>query len=291
MSVSREFNQALLAWQFLTRVPLPAALAARIDAEVIEAARAADAGAGGTSGLPAVSVRYFATVGLVIGAFAALVWSLAALIWPAAVAIVIAVGATVWLTGAFHEDGLADTCDALIGHVSRARAFAIMRDSRIGTYGACGLWVVLTGRVVLLSALPASLVPWAFIIGQGASRAAAMTMMYRLPYVADPESSKLVSRMAPCRASDIAIGWVSVGLVVMLSVIVTRFADSGVSGSTAFAAWLLALLAVGLGLWGLSRWFLARLGGYSGDCLGATQQVTELLCLAGLLAVAGGAAP
>ena len=271
MSASREVNQALLAWQFLTRVPLPSALAARIDALAAEA------------GPPVVSVRYFATIGLVIGLFATVVWCVAALIWPPLVAVVIAVGVTIWLTGAFHEDGLADTCDGLIGHVSRVRAFAIMRDSRIGTYGACGLWVVLTGRVVLLASLPVALLPWAFIVGQGISRAASMSMMVHLPYVADPESSKLVSRMAPAGGTDLAVGWASVGAAIMIATIATTIG----SGTSFVAAWSVAVLAVLAGLWGLSRWFTTRIGGYSGDCLGATQQVTELLCLAGLVAVAG----
>ena len=258
MSPGTEFRQFLLAWQFLTRVPLPAPLAARIDAA---AAREADP--------PRVSPRYFATIGLVIGLFAACVWWIAAAIWPPSVAVVIAMGATLWLTGAFHEDGLADTCDGLIGHVGRDRAFAIMRDSRIGTYGACGLWTVLTARFLLLTSLPAPWVPWALIIGHGSSRAAAMTMMARLPYVADAGSSKLTSTMEPIRGRDLGIGWGSVAIAI---------AAAGVA--SALATWLLAVAAVLIGTWALGRWFTARLGGYSGDCLGATQQLTELLCLA-----------
>ena len=274
MTPSREVVQALLAWQFLTRVPLPGALAARIDAAA-------------SDGAPVVSARYFATCGLVIGAIAAGVWAVAAWIWPPMVAVLIAAGATLWLTAAFHEDGLADTCDGLIGHVGRERAFAIMRDSRIGTYGACGLWVVLTGRVVLLASLPPALLPWAFIVGQGISRAASMTMMYRLPYVADSGSSKLVSRMQAVGAGDLVIGWGSVAIAIGLAILVT----AATGGHGHHGAWLAAVVAVLLGLRGLARWFMARLGGYSGDCLGATQQLTELLCLAGLAAVAGDGAP
>ena len=274
MKPSQEFDQALLAWQFLTRVPLPRVLAARVDATAVG------------SDAPVVSVRHFATVGLAIGAIAAMVWAVAALIWPPLVAVLAAVGTTIWLTGAFHEDGLADTCDGLIGHVSRERAFAIMRDSRIGTYGACGLWVVLTARVVLLAALPPAFVPWAFIIGQGISRAASMTMMAGLPYVADPGSSKLVSRMQAAGAGDLAIGWSAVAIATALAMGTT----TATTDASAPAAWLAAVAAVLAGLWGLARWFTARIGGYTGDCLGATQQLTELLCLAGLVAVAGSAA-
>ena len=265
MSARDEWQQALLAWQFLTRVPLPSRLTARID----EAAA--------STGTLVVSARYFAAAGLAIGVFAAGVWMVAAALWPPLVACVIAVGATLWLTGAFHEDGLADTCDGLIGHVSRERAFAIMRDSRIGTYGACGLWTVLTGRVVLLAALPPPWVPWALIIGHGVSRAASMTMMARLPYVADAGSSKLVSRMRPVDGPDLVIGWSSVAAAIGVAALAT--------GS--LFTWGLATMAVLAVAWGLGRWFTARLGGYSGDCLGATQQLTDLACLATVVALTG----
>jgi len=264
MRARDEWHQALLAWQFLTRVALPSRLTAGIDQDAA------------STGALIVSARYFATVGLIIGAIAAVVWLLAATIWPPLVAVVIAVGATLWLTGAFHEDGLADACDGLIGHVSRERAFAIMRDSRIGTYGACGLWTVLTGRVVLLAALPLPWVPWALIVGHGVSRAASMTMMARLPYVADAESSKLVSRMRPVDGRDLVIGWGSVAAALLVAALATG----------ALSAWLLAAVAVLAVAWALGRWFTARLGGYSGDCLGATQQLTDLACLATLVALA-----
>ena len=274
MNPGNEFRQLLLAWQFLTRVPLPAALAARIDAA-----------AAGETAPPVVSARYFATIGLVIGLFAAGIWWVAAAIWPPLVAVVIAMGATLWLTGAFHEDGLADTCDGLIGHVGRDRAFAIMRDSRIGTYGACGLWTVLSARLILLASLPAAWVPWALIIGQGISRAASMTMMARLPCVADAGSSKLASSMAPVRGRDLGIGWGSVAVAIAAAVITAAAGAGPVVGAVGtLATWLLAVAAVLTGTWALGRWFIARLGGYSGDCLGATQQLTELLCLASVAA-------
>lgn len=267
MSARDEARQLLLAWQFLTRVPLPSALTAGIDA------------AAASTGAPVVSARYFATVGLAIGGCAAAIWLVAAAIWPPLVAVVITVGALLWLTGAFHEDGLADTCDGLIGFVGRERALAIMRDSRIGTYGACGLWAVLTGRVVLLAALPAAWIPWALIVGQGLSRAVSMTMMTRLPYVADAGSSKLVSRMAPVTGRDLAIGWTGVVIAAVIAALVT---------GTAWA-WLLAIAAALLGGVALGRWFTVRLGGFTGDCLGATQQLTELIALAVIVALAGAA--
>lgn len=265
MSRRDEGLQLLLAWQFLTRIPLPARATAWIDRQAL------------ADGELTVGVRHFATIGLILGCLAAgLLW-LTQLLWPAPVAVVVTIGAMIWLTGAFHEDGLADTCDALGGHVGRERALAIMRDSRIGTYGAAGLWVVLTGRAVLLTALAPTWALWALVVAQPASRAAAMTMMYLLPYVADPASSKAVSRMRPVRGQDLDLGWGVVAAAAVVAALATG----------RLLPWLAALSAIIVGAIGLGYWFRRRLGGYTGDCLGATQQLTELLCLAALLACLG----
>jgi len=80
--------------------------------------------------------RYFPAVGLVVGAFAALAYALASALWPPIVAVLLSTSTTIWLTGAFHEDGFADTCDGLGGGMTRERVLEIMKDSRIGAYGA-----------------------------------------------------------------------------------------------------------------------------------------------------------
>ncbi|MGB4060898.1 MAG: adenosylcobinamide-GDP ribazoletransferase, partial [Burkholderiaceae bacterium] len=138
-NVTHELRLALVAVQFLTRVPVPGWVGQGFQADWLN-----------------TCVRHFPLVGAGVGAFGAAVLWVVLGWWPPAVAAVLAVTATVWLTGAFHEDGLADTFDALGGCVPREKALAIMKDSRIGTYGAAALVVGLGLRVALVATLAAA---------------------------------------------------------------------------------------------------------------------------------------
>ncbi|WP_173402832.1 adenosylcobinamide-GDP ribazoletransferase, partial [Methylibium sp. T29] len=129
-----ELRVFFVALQFLTRLPVPHWV-------------------GHESKLLQRAVRHFPLVGALIGATGAAVALGALQLWPATVAATLAVAATVWLTAAFHEDGLADTFDALLGAAPREKALAIMKDSRIGSYGAAALSLLLLLRVLLLAEL------------------------------------------------------------------------------------------------------------------------------------------
>ena len=122
--LSHELRLFFVALQFLTRLPIPAWVS-QDD--------------GFDPGWLNACVRYFPLVGVLVGGCGAAVLALASLGWPPLVVAVLAVAATVWVTGALHEDGLADTFDALGSQVSRDEALSIMKDSRIGTYGAVAL--------------------------------------------------------------------------------------------------------------------------------------------------------
>ena len=132
--LTHELRLFLIALQFLTRVPVPAWVGWRED-------------------WMNQSARHFPLVGAFVGAFGAAVFWGAAHLWSATMAVLMSMVATVWLTGAFHEDGLADTCDGLGGAVSRQRALEIMKDSRLGTYGTVGLLAVLALKAVALTGL------------------------------------------------------------------------------------------------------------------------------------------
>ena len=132
--LGREATLYLVAQQFLTRLPTPG----WIDYEPGGLARAA---------------RYFPLVGLVVGALAAALWLIIAPVTPAPVAAGLALGFLIFVTGALHEDGFADCCDGLGGGASREKALAIMRDSRIGAYGAIGLVMTIGLRWTSLSGL------------------------------------------------------------------------------------------------------------------------------------------
>jgi adenosylcobinamide-GDP ribazoletransferase len=169
-----EIRLFFIALQFLTRVPVPRWV-------------------GWQPEWLHHSARHFAAVGLVVGGAGALVLWAAAHLWPALVAVLLCMAATVWITGAFHEDGLADTCDGLGGAVTRERALAIMKDSRLGTYGAVGLLLVLALKAAALHTLAtrdlgATLA--ALPLAHAWSRGATVGLLRLLPYGGDVEHAK-----------------------------------------------------------------------------------------------------
>ena len=217
-------------------------------------------------------VRHFPLVGALVGAVGAAVLVVAAQLWPAWVAAVLALAATVALTGGFHEDGLADSFDALGGVVPRDKALAIMKDSRIGSYGALALALSLLLRAALLAVLatrPLLGAVAALLASHALARAAAVGVMVSLPYGGDAEQAKakpLALAVAPLNFG-IALGW------------------CGLLGA-ALAAWgmplprlLLALAAAALAALLMRQWLQRRLGGYTGDGLGATEQLAEIAVL------------
>jgi adenosylcobinamide-GDP ribazoletransferase len=221
------------------------------------------------------SARHFPLVGAFVGAVGALVLWAAGLLFPPAVAVGLSMMATVLLTGAFHEDGLADTCDALGGAVSRERALEIMKDSRIGTYGAVGLLLVLGLKAATLAALPLAWAVAALLLAHTVSRTSAVALIRFLPYAGDVSLAKakpLAERISG-GGLVVALAW---SLVVGGALIVWHAAWWPV----VVTGWAVALA----GAWGCGRWFMRRLGGITGDALGATQQLTELAVLLAWLA-------
>jgi adenosylcobinamide-GDP ribazoletransferase len=253
--MTQELRLFFIALQFLTRVPAPP-------------------GVGFKPVWLQACLRYFPLVGACIGAWAAAVFWLALLLWPPLVASTISLVATVWLTGAFHEDGLADTCDALGGAVSRERALAIMKDSRIGSYGALALVLALVLKVAAVSELAGSAqnngIAWvtlALIWSHAVSRAAPVWLMWRLPYAGDTEQAKakpLVTRVNG-HGLVVALFWVGVA--------------SGAAAAVTVWVVLSALVACALATLCCAYWLRRRLGGFTGDTLGATQQIVELVGL------------
>ncbi len=246
----REFDLLLVAAQFLTRLPVPEPSAFTPD-------------------MPTRAVRWFPLVGWLVGAISAGVWLAAGRLWSAPVAALLAVGAGALATGAFHEDGLADTFDGLGGGTTPERRLAIMKDSRIGGYGALALGVVAALRVGAL----ASLAPWAgagaLIAAHGAARAGAVAVMRLTPYVGDPGAAK--GRDGALRPSAgetlcaLALGAAGLALAPW----------PGLSSGVASAAFATTALA----------WTSRRLvGGHTGDVLGAVEQLAEAAFLLGAAA-------
>jgi len=235
--------------------------------------------------------RHFPLVGAAVGLFGAAVLMAALQAWPAAVAVGLAMAATVWLTGGFHEDGLADTCDGLGGAVGRERALAIMKDSRLGSYGALGLVITLGLKAALLTQLAQrqpALAAAALVLGHAWSRAAAVTLLAVLRYGGDAEHAKarpLAQRIAPSGLLVAAFWCLLVGAAVaacggggpagaLLSVFGVDLGP-GVPGLGLQGLAMAALVVAGVAAL-CARWLQRRLGGFTGDGLGATQQWCEL---------------
>jgi adenosylcobinamide-GDP ribazoletransferase len=255
-ALAHEARLFLVALQFLTRVPLRFA---EWHDDWLQA-----------------SARHFAGVGLLVGGFAALVLWAAAHAFGGFLAVLLSVVATVWLTGAFHEDGLADTFDGLGGSADRERALVIMKDSRLGTYGTLALVSVLALKVAALHALAVrdllavlALLPLVHAV----SRAATVALLAALPYAGDAEHAKAkpLAQRADALALVVTAGWV---------VIAFAAAALFVPADALLAAAVAAPLAAAL----MARWLRRRLGGFTGDTLGATQQLVELAMLLAALA-------
>lgn len=211
------------------------------------------------------STAHFPFVGAVLGLLQA---TLAALLLPhlgAAATAILAVGLAMMLTGAFHEDGLADSADALGGAYDREKLFVILKDSRIGTFGAAALFVALGLRVVLLTELDVAM-PLALLVSQTVARTPPIWLMRALPYVtADGESkSRLVARARSPQAI-VATLWSLVLLVALVHHDAITLARAVALG--------LVLVAITL----VVAWrVVVRAGGVTGDFLGATEQLAEL---------------
>jgi adenosylcobinamide-GDP ribazoletransferase len=238
----RQVQLFLCAAQFLTRVPTPALK----DFEPDWISR---------------SARYFPLVGLMVGLVCAGVFVTASHVWSGWSAALLALAAGVLVTGAFHEDGLADTFDGLGGGGTPERRLEIMKDSRIGTYGALALGLVLALKAAALADLSPLLGAWALACAHAGGRSAAVLAMRVLPYVGHLERGKWKPAPSGLSTPETLLALAFAGLPLLLA---------------PSSAWVLGLL-LGAAL-GLTLALSARrlLGGYTGDVLGAIEQMFEL---------------
>lgn len=276
-ALRHECRLFFVALQFLTRVPVPQWV-------------------GWQPAWMAASMRHFPLVGAGVGLFAVAVLAVASLVWPPSLAVGLSMAATMWLTGGFHEDGWADTCDGLGGSVSREKALLIMKDSRLGTYGALGLVTMLGLKAMALIELltprvheldsartshvhqvllvwTAMAVVWAHVL----SRLVPVILTRWLPYAGDLAHAKAkpLALQIPTAQALACVGVTAcVGLALWLA-----FGAAGWPTGTLARAMGWSCLAALVVLWGCRRWLLRRLGGFTGDTLGASQQLSELAIL------------
>jgi adenosylcobinamide-GDP ribazoletransferase len=229
------------------------------------------------------SARYFPLVGVLVGVINVAAWWIASRILPTTVAVGLTVALSVLLTGAFHEDGFADVCDGFGGGGTRDRVLAIMKDSRIGAYGAIGIVLMLGLKWVSLDALAIGTAVFApLVIGAHLmSRWCAGALMWSLPYVRGEADSKSRAVVEGFTAREWLIGGI-IGLIAFAPIAAACLRQSGVLEAWALAAGAVSAAATA---WAAGGYLRLRIGGHTGDCLGAVQQLTELAFLIGGLAV------
>ncbi|MCW8329139.1 adenosylcobinamide-GDP ribazoletransferase [Photobacterium sp. SDRW27] len=208
------------------------------------------------------SYKYCGLVGLVVGSLTALLYYLSSQLWPNDVAVALAMIFSVYITGAFHEDGFADTCDGFGGGVTPERKLEIMKDSSVGAYGVLGIVLVLLLKFTLLTSL--SSVPVALVVAYVVSRSLAVSFIYTHAYVRQTEQSKLKVAQSPSSKND-AITLLVIALAIIIGCLSVKV------GLTLVITLLLFRVV-------FSRWLIRQVGGYTGDALGAIQQMSEVIC-------------
>jgi adenosylcobinamide-GDP ribazoletransferase len=211
------------------------------------------------------STRYFPLVGLLVGAFGALVFWLGDFLLPLELAVLLSMVATLLLTGAFHEDGLSDAVDGLGGGWEKEQVLTIMTDSRVGSYGAIAIVLALLIKFQALSHLSAAMIPLALVAGHALSRFCAALVIATQSYVKPEGKAKpLATQITPGELLVAAV----FGLLPLVLLDIRL---------------LSALVPVTLVWFWFSAKIRSRIGGYTGDCLGAMQQLTEVAFYLGLL--------
>lgn len=254
----------ILAVQFFTRIPVTGRLAAWVgfDQAMLRASAAHMPGIGGLVGA-AAAVIFFAVC--------ALLPDVPAAPWVAAL---VSTVATVLITGAFHEDGLADLSDGLGGSLERTRALDIMKDSRIGSFGAIALILALFTKVALVALLAqvdVFMAALALFAAHVTSRLMPMAVIWTLPHVGDTPSSKSKPLADEIAGKALLTGMVWWALAMGLACWLLPRMEWAFAVAGAFVALLV-----------MRRMLSRRLQGFTGDGLGATQQVCEIAFYLGL---------
>lgn len=241
-----QLNLFYLALSFFTRLPVPKTM--QYSSELLNQ-----------------SNRYFSLVGLLLGTIVAIYFYLFSLALPLAVNILLIMMISILLTGAFHEDGLTDMADGIGGAFEPKQRLMIMKDSRIGTYGSVTLFISLALKFSLLLTLAQdstlSFIT-ALLLGYSLSRALAASLISALPYVSDENDSKSKPLAQSQTNKDILI-------LTFVGALPLFFYSFSISLSIVLTLLFFRIFFV--------RWLTAKIGGFTGDCLGAAQQISELL--------------
>lgn len=254
-AVKNELIYFATAMMFFTRIPVPFTIP--YSSEIMNK-----------------SQKYFAWVGLLVGLINAAILYLSSQLFNLEIGIVLMMITSVLLTGAFHEDGFTDMCDSFGGGYGKEKILTIMKDSRVGAYGTIGIILLFALKFFSIQALgTVNLMKtlWIIILAHTSSRFISGTMIYTHQYVTDIDASKskpLANK--PLDRMALLVGFISVLLSFVL-----------------IPDWrlIIAFALAYLGKIYMGWYFKKHIGGYTGDCLGAVQQVCEVLFYLGTMIV------
>ena len=208
------------------------------------------------------SSHYFSLVGIIVGAIGAIIFFGASFLFSTEIALLLSMFSTIYATGAFHEDGFADVCDGFGGGWTKDKILLIMKDSRLGTYGTIGILLLLALKFSAVRELPVGQIPLILVSGHSLSRFIATTLIFTHPYVRDTKDSKA----KPAAKS------MSVKMLLMSALF-------GISPLFFFESfWIfLSILPMYVSKMFLAAKFKKWIGGQTGDCAGAVQQLSEVI--------------
>ncbi len=259
--MQKEWRNFLLALGFFTRIPVPS-FADFQESELNH------------------SAKYFPLVGIIVGLVGAIAYYTFSMVLPTSIALLISMASTIYLTGAFHEDGLADSADGLGGGWQREQILTIMQDSRLGTYGAVALFLMLFAKFQALNLLHSTFIPMVLVAGHALSRTSAVWVMATANYVKSDGKAKPLATQISATHLLLANFF---GLLPFI-IIVGMLIHSQHVFLTVSKFLMMTLLPVFVSWFWWRAKLLKNIGGYTGDTLGATQQITELAFYLGVLA-------
>jgi len=238
--IRRLSNEIVVAFQFLTRIPVPSTA---FEADSLSRA-----------------TRFFPLVGLLVGSGAVLLQKLLMFHMSRPLVALIVLIYLVLITGCLHEDGLADTADGFGGGRTKDQILAILKDSRIGSYGATALVLSLLARYLLLASLPLEHFAAYVISSHVLCRWSSMPLSYFLPPAREEDGQG--ARIAKLTS----LATLTFGSIFSFAVVAFALRWSAV-----------APVLIAIFTFAVSGWFYARkIGGVTGDCFGATNQLTEI---------------
>jgi adenosylcobinamide-GDP ribazoletransferase len=218
-----------------------------------------------SQGMLEKATRYFPLIGWIVGGVSALFLYGVAQIFPLSISVILSIVVSILITGAFHEDGFADVCDGFGGGWTKEKILLIMKDSRMGAYGAIGIFLLLLLKFVcLLEIAQGNILRCCFVLfaTHALSRFAAIVLRKNLEYVRENDDSKAKPIAKQTSNKDYFIA----AVFGLLPLLIFK------------TAWVILLFIPLTVIIFYLRWYFKKwIGGYTGDCLGATQQVCEII--------------